>query len=593
MGDAKRVCLSNEDILDALNTVDSDDECDEIYSDSDDGETDSLAEEIHLDDEEELDPDADAADPDEGLEDDDEDDTPLSNLYFARGKDTSLIKWRKTPLGPANVRTRSSNIVIRLPGTKGAARDARSERDCFNLFFDDQVLQVIARSTNIYIATLRQKFSRERDAKDTNVTEIRALIGVLLLTGCLGANRKNSSGIWDNSRGSGIECCYLSMSQRRFHFLLRCLRFDDIRDRNQRREIDRLSAIRELFELVINNFQRYYTPSEYTTLDEQLVKFRGRCPFKMYIPSKPGKYGMKIFSLVCAKTMYTVHLEIYAGKQPEGPFRVSPSADDVTVRMCEPIAGTNRNVTTDNWFSSIFLAEKLFREMKLTLVGTIRANRLGVPSDFKANKERTVHSSIFAHHKEKTLVSYCTKKNKVVVLVSTMHSDQKIDPDSGESRKPDIVSFYNKTKVGVDSVDQMCAKYDCSRNTKRWPMVVFFDLVNISGINASRVFSFNNNRIVRRTRFLESLAWDLIEPQIRSRLDSPSLPTELKARARKLLGIEEPLQPQPVPRDNKVGRCYMCSRARDRSTRKCCELCGHKVCPEHSAVVCRGCIYRQ
>lgn len=43
----------------------------------------------------------------------------------------------------------------------------------------------------------------------TDATEIRALVGVLLLTGCFGANRKNSSGIWDNSRGSGIESCYL------------------------------------------------------------------------------------------------------------------------------------------------------------------------------------------------------------------------------------------------------------------------------------------------------------------------------------------------------------------------------------------------
>lgn len=142
--------------------------------------------------------------------------------------------------------------------------------------------------------------------------------------------------------------------------------------------------------------------------------------------------------------------------------------------MCEPIAGTNRNVTTDNWFTSINLAEMFFLEKKLTLVGTIRANRLGVPEDFKANKKRELHSSIFAHHKEKTLVLYRTKKNKVVVLVSTMHSDQKVDPVSGESCKQQIVSFYNKTKVGVDSVDQMCAKYDCPRNTKRWPMVVFF-----------------------------------------------------------------------------------------------------------------------
>lgn len=75
------------------------------------------------------------------------------------------------------------------------------------------------------------------------------------------------------------------------------VRFDEIRARNQRTEIDRLAAIKGLFELVINNFQKFYTPSEYTPVDEQLVKFRRRYPFKMYIPREPGKYGIKIFHL--------------------------------------------------------------------------------------------------------------------------------------------------------------------------------------------------------------------------------------------------------------------------------------------------------
>ncbi|XP_022200150.2 piggyBac transposable element-derived protein 4-like [Nilaparvata lugens] len=291
--------------------------------------------------------------------------------------------------------------------------------------------------------------------------------------------------------------------------------------------------------------------------------------------------------------MYTVHLEVYAGKQPEGPFKLSPSADDVTTRMCEPITGTNRNVTMDNWFTSIAVAEKFLAEKNLTLVGTMRSNRVGIPNELKPNRNREVHSSLFAHHKEKTLVSYCPKKNKAVILLSTMHSDQRIDPESGESRKPEIVSFYNKTKVGVDSVDQMCCKYDVSRNTKRWPMVLFYDLVNISAINASRIYMFNNaqDKMTRR-KFLESLAWELIHPQIRKRIESLALPTDMKTRARKILGIEEP-QRQPVPKNDKVGRCLLCGRARDRSTRKCCDLCGHKVCQEHSQIVCITCLGHQ
>lgn len=89
MGDAKRIRLDSDAILDALNTFDSDDDPDVLENDSDDGESDASTEEVHLNDEEELDPTVNAADPVEGLEVDDEDNTPLGNLYFAKGKDNN------------------------------------------------------------------------------------------------------------------------------------------------------------------------------------------------------------------------------------------------------------------------------------------------------------------------------------------------------------------------------------------------------------------------------------------------------------------------------------------------------------------------
>lgn len=80
------------------------------------------------------------------------------------------------------------------------------------------------------------------------------------------------------------------MSEKRFRFLVRCIRFDDINNRNERRE---LAPIREVFEYFIANFQNNFIASEYLTVDEQLLAFRGRCSFKQYIPSKPAKYRLK------------------------------------------------------------------------------------------------------------------------------------------------------------------------------------------------------------------------------------------------------------------------------------------------------------
>jgi len=47
------------------------------------------------------------------------------------------------------------------------------------------------------------------------------------------------------------------------------------------------------------------------------------------------------------------------------------------------------------------------------------------------------------------------KKNKSVVLLSSLHRGSAICSDSG---KPEIIEFDNKTKGAVDMLDQMCAR---------------------------------------------------------------------------------------------------------------------------------------
>jgi len=75
----------------------------------------------------------------------------------------------------------------------------------------------------------------------------------------------------------------------------------------------------------------------YLTVDEQLLAFRGRCSFKQYIPSKPAKYGLKMFALVDAKTAYTFNLEAYVGTQPEGPYKCKNSGEDIVLRFVQPV----------------------------------------------------------------------------------------------------------------------------------------------------------------------------------------------------------------------------------------------------------------
>ncbi|XP_035230233.1 uncharacterized protein LOC118202186 [Stegodyphus dumicola] len=110
----------------------------------------------------------------------------------------------------------------------------------------------------------------------------------------------------------------------------------------------------------------------------------------------------------------------------------------------------------DNWYMSIPSANELLKNHKLTCVGTLRKDKRETPQEFPPNKNRPLYSSLFGFRaKELTLTSYVPKKNKSVLVLSSMHEDNQIDLLSKEQLKPEI-TFYNSTKGGVDTVDELC-----------------------------------------------------------------------------------------------------------------------------------------
>lgn len=403
----------------------------------------------------------------------------LDRLNSFLGKDR-VTKWQKREPNRA-VRSKSQNIINFIPGVTNLARHAITVLEAWLLFFPQNVIDGIVHCTNIYISQCRERYSRERDARDTTSTEIKALIGLLYLAGVLRSSHLIVDDLWANDC-AGVEFFRNVMSLKRFQFLLRCLRFDDVTTRIERKKEDKFAPIRAVFDGFVSRCQQFYVMGVCVTIDEMLESFRGRCAFRQYIKNKPAKYGIKIFSMVDANTYYTFNMETYVGTQPNGPYQADNSASEVVKRLVRPILGSGRNLTTDNWFTSVPLAKYLYKE-KITIVGTIRKNKREIPLDFISVKNRGQYSSLFGFSKEGTLVSYVPKKGKVVLLLSTMHNDSAIDQDTGEKKKPSIITFYNKTKGGVDKVDEMKARYSVSRKSARWPLTVFFTLLNIGELS--------------------------------------------------------------------------------------------------------------
>ena len=123
-----------------------------------------------------------------------------------------------------------------------------------------------------------------------------------------------------------------------------------------------------------SNCQLSITPGAYLTVDEQLVPFRGNCPFIQYMKSKPAKYGIKIWWAVDSETWYPLNGQVYLGKQRKETREVNQgqmALKDVTIK-CLNKGG---NIPADNCFTSIPLVTELLA-MKTTYIGTLRKKRL-------------------------------------------------------------------------------------------------------------------------------------------------------------------------------------------------------------------------
>lgn len=127
------------------------------------------------------------------------------------------------------------------------------------------------------------------------------------------------------------------------------------------------------------------------------------------------------------------------------------------------ISKTGRNITMDNGYTSIPLVNELLETHNLTVVGSLCKNKREIPPYFLDTKRREKNSTLFGYGKNQIIMSYVPHKNKNVILVSSKHDQGVIDTDSGDQNKPEIITYYNSTKSGVDVVDELKGEYSVSR----------------------------------------------------------------------------------------------------------------------------------
>ncbi|XP_045077535.1 piggyBac transposable element-derived protein 4-like [Coregonus clupeaformis] len=266
-------------------------------------------------------------------------------------------------------------------------------------------------------------------------------------------------------------------------------------------ETDTFALVSEVWGAFVQNCVASYKPGVNIAVEEQWFPAKAKCSFTQYIPYKQDKWGMKFRLAADVHSKYVLNVFPYLGKgeQPE----------NVVMRLVEPYLGEGRNVNTDDFFTSLPLANKLI-DKNTSLVGVIEASR-GLPPSVSNQAQAELFSTTVLKHDKATLTVYRCKPRENVCILSTMHPTVAIGGDT--KRKTETLTHYNNTTVGVD---KMARQFTVKAATQRWPVAVFYNLLDLAAINAHVLFTLCTGRTMPRREFIMQLVLELRENHIRA-----------------------------------------------------------------------------
>lgn len=240
-----------------------------------------------------------------------------------------------------------------------------SASSAFNLIIDEDMMAYIKSCTELEV---RQVLNN----KEWTVTksQLWAFVAILFARGAYEAKNLKCSYLWSAKWGPAFFT--QTMSSDKFKDILWFIRIDTKNERSERLKTDKFALISKIWEKFIENSQACYKPDANITIDEQLFPTKARCRFTQYMSNKPDKFGIKFWLASDVRSKYLINGFPYLGKDETRESNI-PLSEFVVTKLAEPYLGCGRNITTDNFFTSISLAKKLHAK-KITLVGTIRAN---------------------------------------------------------------------------------------------------------------------------------------------------------------------------------------------------------------------------
>ena len=257
------------------------------------------------------------------------------------------------------------------------------------------------------------------------LNKLRAFIGINFV---MGSHKLPTFRSYSETIPSPFLSCIANvLTRERFKEILSNLHFQNNEDAlpNNHPDQDRTVKVRWLIDYLNKRFLRAMDPEVDQSVDEHMIKFKGRTIMREHIKNKPIKWGFKMWYRCAPKTGYFYELDICTGKKETSEFGLGES---VVLHLTEKLNGSFSRIFFGNFFTSSSLMREL-TENSLYGIGVVRQNRKLLPKIETPAKKKAAAE---AKNKVAEDKSKKKKKTKELAFVASFTSDKSFNREDSD-----------------------------------------------------------------------------------------------------------------------------------------------------------------
>ncbi len=394
---------------------------------------------------------------------------------FADAK--SKLKWQKGP----------TKHPILLPEPNVSLSDEAQSKidaveypiDFFLLLWDADLISTIVRESNLYAQNKGVQLDLSED-------ELYKVIGILLLSGY--NTLPSVKNYWSSENDMHNDLVTSAIPRNRFLTILRHLHVA-----HTIHPEDKAWKLRRVIDGLNSNFMKFMKMNSSLSIDESMIEYFGRHPYKQFIRGKPIRFGFKVW-LLCSADGSCHQFKLYTGAEEQRHFGLGESV----VENFSDLIPAGCHVFIDNYFTSVRLL-MLMSERLIGCTGTIRKNRLRggqqmLTEEKELRKNQRGFSEVISTDGV-NVVQWLDNKG-VLIASNTLAVDphvtckrfSKLEKKNVTLPQPTAIKMYNRNMGGVDLMDQSINNYRCRIRIRKWYFKIFTWMMDLACANAWQLF---------------------------------------------------------------------------------------------------------